>query len=129
MPGQTNLQAVLDSLQVSCDDIEYGFATVGSSENLSLNEVLGTFQESEGLTIFASKKYFEARSLPFEGPLAKLTIEVQTSLELVGLTAVLATKLTEHNISANVVAAYYHDHIFVSFDQRQRAIEAINSLG
>lgn len=29
----------------------------------------------------------------------------------VGLTAAFSTKLAEKNISANVVAAYYHDHI------------------
>jgi uncharacterized protein len=128
MPGQTNLQAVLDSIQLSCDDVAYGFATATSGTDIALKEVLGTFHENEGLTIFATKDYFDKHKMSFEGPLAKLTIDVHTSLELVGLTAALTAKLTEHGISANVVAAYYHDHIFVQYDQRQKATEAIQSL-
>jgi hypothetical protein len=40
-------------------------------------------------------------------------LTVHSSLEAVGLTAAVARKLALHGISANVVAAYYHDHIFV----------------
>jgi hypothetical protein len=47
---------------------------------------------------------------------------------LVGLTAVLTTKLAESQIAANVVAAYYHDHIFVHYDLRAKALECLDSL-
>lgn len=115
-------------MQLSCDDIEYGFATVPSDFQYDTGEVLGSFQESEGLTIFAKKEYFETKNLDFEGTFAKLTIEVHTSLELVGLTATLASKLTASGISANVVAAYYHDHIFVQYGLRNKAINSLNEL-
>jgi hypothetical protein len=123
--GQDNLQAVIDSLQVYCDDKQYGFAHVDTAEGISLTDVIGTFQEKEGLTIIAPTEYLVAKKLDFEGPFAKLTIEVHTSLELVGLTAFLAKHLTDAGISANVVAAYFHDHIFVQYNLRQRAIEAL----
>lgn len=114
MSGNTNLQEVLSSIKVSCDDVEYGFATVSAGTKISIEEVIGTFAESEGLTVIASKEYLADKKLPFEGPFAKLSIEVYTSLELIGLTAVLATRLAEQGISANVVAAYFHDHVLCS---------------
>ena len=50
------------------------------------------------------------------------------ALELVGFTAVLAKKLAENQISANVVAGYFHDHIFVQYSLRQKAIYSLNNL-
>jgi hypothetical protein len=55
-----------------------------------------------------------------------ITLTVHSSLEAVGLTAAVSAKLTEHNISANVIAAYYHDHILV---QSERAEDAMKALG
>jgi len=92
------------------------------------NEVLCTYREKEGLTVVADTNYLEENHIDFEGPFAKLTIEVHTSLELVGLTAALAKALTESGISANVIAAYYHDHIFVPFDKQNEAVDAIMNL-
>mgnify|MGYP001570329292 FL=1 len=128
MTGQTNLSEVLKSMQVSCDNIEYGFASVKDKQVNFDEQVLGTFKENEGLTVIAQKEYLETNNIQYEGPYAKLTIEIHTSLELVGLTAVLAKKLAENQISANVVAGYFHDHIFVQYAVRQKAIEAINNL-
>jgi len=127
--GETNLQTVLDSLAVSCDNVEYGFAKNESGDyTIPPGQVLGTFRESEALTIFAEVEVLKEHGLEYMGPLAKITIEVHTALELVGLTAVLATKLGDSGISANVVAAYYHDHIFVPYEDRERAIRALLSL-
>jgi len=36
--------------------------------------------------------------------------------------------LTEANISCNVVAAYYHDHIFVPIKDGTRALQVLNKL-
>jgi len=127
MSGHTNLSAVLKSIKVFCDNVEYGFATTKQPIEFG-DQILGTFQEEEGLTIIASKQYLEDKGLKYEGSYAKLTIEAHTSLELVGLTAVLAKRLADHKISANVVAGFFHDHIFVQYDVRQSAIDAINSL-
>lgn len=128
MSGQQNLQAVLDSLRVSCDDVEYGFANVKDASNISIDDVQGTFKEDESLTVIAPVKYLANKGIQYEGSYAKLTIEVHTSLELVGLTAVLAAQLADRGISANVVAAYFHDHIFVQHNLRQDAIEALEQL-
>ena len=46
-----------------------------------------------------------------------ITLTVHSSLKSVGLTAAVTSKLAEYEISANVVAAYYHDHIFVPYEK------------
>ena len=40
----------------------------------------------------------------------------------------MATALTRVGISANVVAAYYHDHIFVPWDRRDEAVAVLRGL-
>lgn len=127
MSGSTNLQQVLNNLQISCDNIEYGFASISDKTKVPTDEVLGTFQEIEGLTIIARVQYLKRTGLSFEGPFAKLTIDATTSLDLVGLTAFLATKLAERSISANFVAGYFHDHVFIQYGSRNKAIEILNS--
>ena len=63
-----------------------------------------------------------------EGEWARISLEVHSSLEAVGLTAVLSSRLAEHGISANIVAARNHDHLFVPWDRREDALAALNSL-
>ena len=49
--------------------------------------------------------------LSYESIFSKITLEIHSSLDAVGLTAAFSNKLTSYGISANVVAGYYHDHI------------------
>lgn len=128
MSGLTDLKEVLSSLKVICDGIEYGFASIPDDSGIEREKVLATFQENGRLAIIAPKSYLDSKNIDNEGPYAKLTIDVHTSLELVGLTAVMATKLAEHGISANVVAAFYHDHVFVQYKLREKAIKILEGL-
>ncbi|MEM6997969.1 MAG: ACT domain-containing protein [Patescibacteria group bacterium] len=124
MSGETDLEKVLSSMEIDCDDVAYGLAST-DNEIIHPETTLGTLIEAEGKTVIASMEYMQAHGLEAEGPFAKLTILVHTSLELVGLTAVLATKLAEIGVSANVFAGYYHDHIFVQYDRKDEAIKAL----
>lgn len=128
MSGEKDLQTILKSMSVSCDNVRYGFAIVPSISGLEFNQLQTTFKESEGLAIHASEDYLVSKGLNSEGPFAKLTIDIHTSLEMVGLTAVMAKKLADNGISANVVAGFYHDHIFVQYDLREKAIAALLEL-
>jgi hypothetical protein len=128
MAGSTNLKNVFSSMKIVCDEIRYGFTSVEDMSEIDASGILGSFNEDEGVTVFASAEYFNSKDIDYEGDFAKLTVNVHTSLELVGLTAALADVLTKRSISANVVAAFYHDHIFVQFDKKEEAIAAIESL-
>jgi hypothetical protein len=58
-----------------------------------------------------------------------ITLGVHSSLEAVGLTAAVSTRLTELGISANVIAAHFHDHVFVPSSEAERALDALHRLG
>jgi hypothetical protein len=130
MSGITDLAALLATLTPSLRDEEYVFCTLANTtlaEQLALKP-LCTFQEPEGLTLILEKSVAEAHAMPFETVFRCITLTVHSSLEAVGLTAAVAQRLAEHGISANVIAAYYHDHVFVPADKASRALAALQAL-
>ena len=86
------------------------------------------FREAEGITAVLSPSEARALGLP-DGPvLRRITLGVHSSLEAVGLTAAVATALTEAGISANVVAAFHHDHVFVPAGRADDALACLRRL-
>jgi uncharacterized protein len=128
MTNSAQLQEILRELQVSCDDVEYGFTTIPKSSGISATDVLGFIQEDEGLLVLATKEYLQGRGIIFEGPFAKLTIQAQVPIGFIELTAVLAQKLTDKGLPANIIAAYYHNLVFVQYDLREQAMAALQEL-
>jgi len=74
------------------------------------------------------KSVAEKAGLLFAGTYRQITLTVHSSLEAVGLTAAVATKLASEGISANVIAAYYHDHVFVQASKASAAFSALNEF-
>lgn len=85
----------------------------------------GSFEEREGLTLVVRKVDAERHGVPFHTVLKRITLTVHSSLEAVGLTAAVAGRLAAHGISANVVAAYRHDHVFVPARDAERALQVL----
>lgn len=129
MSGETNLAKLLSSMSPSCDNQMYGFATMPQADFVKLSFVPKCmFVEAEGVTVIATIDALVDGNIECMGPFACITLTVHSSLEAVGLTAAFATALGSANISANVVAAYYHDHIFVDWEDRSEAIAVLNKL-
>jgi uncharacterized protein len=84
--------------------------------------------EKEGVTVILPKEKADAMNMPYSAIYAWITLTVHSSLEAVGLTAAVAKSLTEADISCNVVAAFYHDHIFVPVKDAERAMNALQKL-
>lgn len=126
MSGITELDTLLSSMSPKLLAGEYVFSTVsGDLENyVSLNPV-ATFREREGLTLVLEKSVAQDANLSFDGTFRQITLTVHSSLEAVGLTAAVSTKLASNGISANVVAAFYHDHIFVPSAKAEHALSAL----
>lgn len=59
---------------------------------------------------------------------ARITLTVQSALDGVGLTAAVAGALAERGIACNVVAGFYHDHLFVPWQRREDALAALAAL-
>ncbi|MBV35426.1 MAG: transporter [Rickettsiales bacterium] len=123
----TDLGTLLENLQPILDEQDYVFCTVAVVPD-SLN-TLATFREGEGISLICQKEEAEASGLTYDGIFRKITLSVYSSLEAVGLTAAVSTALTEANISANVVAAYHHDHLFVPADKAAEAMGILKGLG
>ena len=84
--------------------------------------------EQEGLTVIVEKQQAQRANLEFDGVFKLITLTVHSSLDAVGLTAAVSTKLAKHGISANVVAAFYHDHIFVQTEKAEHAMTALEEF-
>ncbi|GAC21103.1 ACT domain-containing protein [Paraglaciecola arctica] len=130
MSGETDLNKLLGSMQPVLSESEYVFASLQKDSPVSVTELapLGTFYEKEGLTVIVSKTNADISGLAYEGVFQCITLNVHSSLDAVGLTAAVSTALTGQNISANVVAAYYHDHIFVPIAKASQALSCLQKL-
>ncbi|MDP5031353.1 MAG: ACT domain-containing protein [Paraglaciecola sp.] len=130
MSGEKELKVLLTSMAPSLGVEEFVFCTVAHAQTVSSLGVSpkGLFEESEGTTLILQRSQAEAAQLHYSGIYRCITLNVHSSLEAVGLTAAVSKALADANISANVVAAYYHDHIFVPSEQAQEAISALNDL-
>ena len=127
MSGERDLRTLLASLSPKLDPEPYVF--VGGLEAVPVGITpLTTFREAEGLSLVVAASVWAETGRGASASYARLTMTVHSSLEAVGMTAAMATALTERGISANVVAAYYHDHIFVPWDRRHEAMDAIRAL-
>jgi hypothetical protein len=129
MSGITELDQLLKSMKPALLEKEFVFCTVSSNlvDYVSLNPV-ATFSEAEGLTLVLEKEVAENAELQFEGSFRQITLTVHSSLEAVGLTAAVSKKLSSKGISANVIAAYYHDHVFVQASKAELALSALKEF-
>ena len=63
-----------------------------------------------------------------DGPaMRRITLEINSSLEGVGLTAAVSAALAEAGLFANVVAAYHHDHVYVPAERAQEAVALLTA--
>ena len=77
---------------------------------------------------FVVRSRSEKKGLTYETAFKKITLQVHSSLDAVGLTAAVSSALANKGISANVVAAFYHDHVFVPSDRSEEAFQIVSSL-
>jgi uncharacterized protein len=129
MAGEEHLGKLLKNMSPTLEDQEYVFITTQNllAEMIKFNP-LCSFVEEEGLTCIIEKSIAIEQGFKFDGVFRKITLTVHSSLNAVGLTATVASKLKDNNISANVVAAYYHDHIFVQSNLSEKALKCLKDL-
>jgi hypothetical protein len=130
MTGMVEIKDLLKNMEPVLCGGEFVFCTVQQKLNEALLELdpIGTFQEDEGLTLILTKLIADQNGMSYEGVFSKISLKVHSSLEAVGLTAAFSNALKEVNISANVIAGYYHDHIFVPEHQAEAALKALKAL-
>ena len=128
MSGETDLSGLLKNMKPELNAGEYVYCLADSKEQVVALDPLCYFLEKEGVTMILPKEKADAMSIPYATTCAWITLTVHSSLEAVGLTAAVSKALTEANISCNIVAAFYHDHIFVPIADAPRAMDALFAL-
>jgi hypothetical protein len=128
MEGEINLKNILKNLNPSLNEGEYVYCTVDNIDKIPLSKILFLFKEKESITIIIKKEYAEELNLNFSYVASWITLNVHSSLSAVGLTAKFSKALSDAGISCNVVAAYFHDHIFVDEKDSVKAISTLNLL-
>lgn len=129
MTGIVELDELLKAISPEVQNGEYVFCTVeGHYADFAHLNPLACFMESEGMTLIIPVDSACRAALPYESTFKQITLTVHSSLDAVGLTAAVATKLASRGISANVVAAFYHDHIFVQTEKVNDAFVALREF-
>ncbi|UQD56710.1 ACT domain-containing protein [Flavobacterium sp. K5-23] len=128
MNGEKNLELLLKTMNPKLNIGKYVFCKVENLEKITLNDIVMTFKEEEGITVIAEKEIAEKLNLDYSYVASWITLTIHSSLEAVGLTAAFSKALSENGISCNVVAAFYHDHIFVDIKDTEKAMEVLNDF-
>ena len=87
-----------------------------------------TFREDEGLTCILPPDEAPAPRPAGRPRLPPDHPRRHSSLEAVGLTAAVAGRADRGGISANVVAAFHHDHVFVPAHRAAEALACLERL-
>ena len=128
MPAETDLHKLLKTMHPTLNDGDYVFCLMPAAQIIDPSLIIGSFKEKEGLTVILDKNIADSLHLKYSYIAAWITLTVHSSLEAVGLTAAFSNALAKAGISCNVVAAYYHDHIFVAKQDAKKAMQVLKKL-
>ena len=130
MAGEENLDNLLALLNPSLLAGDFVFCTVENAQYGDFADLqpIASYQEEEGLSLLLAKGAAESAGLAYESVFSCISLMVHSSLDAVGLTAAVSGRLAAHGISANMIAAYYHDHIYVPQNKAQLALQVLAEL-
>jgi hypothetical protein len=128
MSGEKNLEVLLKTMKPKHNLGEFVFCTTDHLEQINISQIIMSFQEEESVTIITKKEVADQLNLKYSFVASWITLTVHSALEAVGLTAAFSNALSENGISCNVVAAYYHDHIFVDIKDTEKAMAVLNAF-
>ena len=127
MSGETDLSVLLGAMSPRLHEGAYVFTTVTGPLPATAEPVV-TVREPEGTTLVLGRSEADRLRLPYDYPAAWITLQVHSALAAVGLTAAVSAALADAGISCNVVAGYFHDHLFVPYDRAAEAVDRLTAL-
>lgn len=131
MAGSTDLHYMLRRLEPRLLPGEYVFCSVSPAvaDDIDCGAVLASFREDEGVTLVLEQGQADTAGLDYDHIFCWITLGVYSALDAVGLTAAVSARLAQSGISANMIAAYHHDHVFVPAERAEDALIALEGLG
>lgn len=128
MSGEKNLSILIREMKPFVNKGAYVFTTVKDTSTIDKETIIGQFKEAEGITLIVEKEVADNLGLTYSFIASWITLKIHSALDAVGFTAAFASELAKHNISCNVVAGYYHDHIFVDKKDEAKTIDVLSNL-
>jgi len=126
--GETDLTKLLKSLRAKLNPGDYVFCKWPAHKDIPHRDIVMFFREEEAITVIVRKVLADQWQLSYSSVFAWITLTIHSSLNAVGLTAAFSKALSEKGISCNVVAALYHDHIFVGKSDADDALKILAQL-
>ncbi|WP_375548930.1 ACT domain-containing protein [Oceanicaulis alexandrii] len=124
----TDLDVLVRQLSPRLDPERYAYAAPPRSQMLDALSPIAVFEEAEGRSVIAPLKRLNDQGIEPVFICRRIILEVNSALEAVGLTAAVSQALAEAGVSANVVAALHHDHVFVPEDRAGEALSVLKRL-
>jgi hypothetical protein len=109
-------------------DGDFVFCSLVDESRLAGLSPLATFREAEGLSVILARSAAAAAGFDSGLAMRRITLQVHSALDGVGLTAGVATALADAGIPCNMVAAFHHDHVFVPAAQAEQALQVLLKL-
>ncbi|PTB91337.1 hypothetical protein C9974_15890 [Marinobacter sp. B9-2] len=124
------LQELIKQLSPTQDSTTYVYCTVPKAKYGELEHLkpIVSIAELEGLTLVIPLDEAKTEGLDYYRVFRRITLEGHSSLEALGLTSVVTSLLAERGITTNVIAGFYHDHMFVPSDRIDEAMRALKEL-
>jgi len=126
MSGERDLAALLSTMEPELQPGRYVFTTTARVPETA--NPVALVREAEVVALVLDQGQADRLGLPYEYIAAMITLRVHSSLDAVGLTAAVARQLATGGISCNVVAGYFHDHLFVPIDKADLAVNLLWDL-
>ena len=115
-------------MSVPTSDPSYVFCSVPEDQRFADPRIIASFCEPEGTTAIVEESLARERTWTSVFVAAWITLDVHSDLESVGLTAAVATESAKAGISCNMMAAVYHDRLFVPVERAEDAIAVLKAM-
>lgn len=119
---------MLNNLRPVLNDGEYTFVEVPHDFDLGSVKWVAAVHEQESLTLVRPVTEAEQAGLAVGFRSAWITLQVDSDLSAVGLTAAVSTAFAVADIPCNVIAGFHHDHLFVPLERAEEALAVLRKL-
>jgi len=129
MSGIIALESLIKEMSPCLHKEEYVYTSMNKGyDEIAKYHPLAVIHEDEGMTIVIERTSADMHQVKYNGVFRCITLNVFSSLSAIGFTAMISKELAKNQISANVLAGYYHDHLLINEDRADDAIKILLAL-
>lgn len=125
--GEKDLNILVKNMSPHLNEGTFVFVSLKNIDHISRKDTICEFKEKEGVTLVLKKSKADAMQLNYSFIASWISLNIHSSLDAVGLTAVVSSELTKHQISCNIIAGFHHDHLFVNTTDTTKALSVLKS--